>query len=51
MAVQMNAARWIWRLIQFATSAMLIYLIIFVNESVPWKQTQVKTNDEQEIQK
>jgi hypothetical protein len=35
--VQMNAARWIWRLIQFAMSAMFIYLIIFVNESVYWK--------------
>ena len=48
MAVQTKAARWIWRLIQLAMSAMLIYLIIFVNESVYWKQMQVKPNDDQE---
>jgi len=29
-------------------SAMLIYLIIFVNESVYWKQMQVKPNEDQE---
>jgi len=38
-------------LVQFAKSAMFIYLIIFVNESVYWKQTQVKPNDDEENKK
>jgi hypothetical protein len=48
MAMQTKAAPCIWRLIHLTMSAMLIYLIIFVNESVYWKQMQVKPNEDQE---
>jgi len=43
MSLQTKAARWIWRLIHLPMNAMLKYLVIFVNESVYWKQIQSQT--------